>query len=154
METKTIKEELNDLIIIDFETKGNVVRFYLGDPAVNDYWGDDWNDTPYEHNAGPVYDEYVINTVDIAFPFTCTVLEPKDDWHNQGNSNYSKEDMKKRIVPCILIVKDDDDYHHYDEFNYYLGDANTVKIYFGDKISSLNNMERMFITRQIDTIIL
>lgn len=37
--------------IIDFERKGNLVRFYLGDDDLAEWWGDDWNDTPYEHNA-------------------------------------------------------------------------------------------------------
>ena len=45
--------------IIDFDKKGNVVRFYLGEDVCNDYWGDDWNDAPYEHNAGTVYNRYV-----------------------------------------------------------------------------------------------
>lgn len=43
--------------IIDFERKGNLVRFYLGDDDLEEWYGDDWNDTPYEHNAGQVYDE-------------------------------------------------------------------------------------------------
>ena len=55
--------------IIDFSKKGNVVRFYLGEDNCKDYWGDDWNDFPYEHNAGCVYDEYIAGIVDIAFPF-------------------------------------------------------------------------------------
>ena len=53
--------------IIDFERKGNVVRFYIGDTNAN-YHGDDWNDRPYEHNAGTVYDRYIDHYVDIAFP--------------------------------------------------------------------------------------
>ena len=42
--------------ILDFELKGNVIKFYLGN--CNDWWGDDWDDRPYEHNAGKVYDQY------------------------------------------------------------------------------------------------
>lgn len=42
--------------IIDFERKGNLVRFYLGDDDLHDWSGDDWNDTPYEYNAGQVYE--------------------------------------------------------------------------------------------------
>ena len=71
--------------IIDFEVKGNVVRFYLGNKTdewgwtnknykdrngntpdwlkPNDtYYGDDWDDVPYEHNAGLVYDKFVKGT--------------------------------------------------------------------------------------------
>lgn len=35
--------------IIDFERNGNIVRFYLGDVNnSNGYYGDDWDDVPYE----------------------------------------------------------------------------------------------------------
>lgn len=40
--------------IIDMEKKGNVVRFYLGENGKQ--WGDDWNDAPYDCNAGTVYE--------------------------------------------------------------------------------------------------
>ena len=42
--------------IIDFEIKGNQVKFYLGSDNCDNYWGDDWDDKPYEHNAGEPYD--------------------------------------------------------------------------------------------------
>ena len=76
--------------IIDFEKKGNVVRFYLGEQTENwgwtnpeykdytgktptwlkpsdRYYGDDWDDKPYEHNAGTVYGEFIKGYKDIAF---------------------------------------------------------------------------------------
>ena len=76
--------------IIDFEKKGNIVRFYLGEktedwgwtnPEYKDYtgetpswlkpkdtyYGDDWDDAPYEHNAGQVYEEFIKGQKDIAF---------------------------------------------------------------------------------------
>ncbi len=119
--------------IIDFERKGNVVRFYLGNDDCEDYHGDDWNDIPYEHNAGKVYQEYVVGYRDIAFPFEFVVLEPKDPgWSN--NSRWCKNDMKARKVPCIIAVKNPDDWHD-DEFDYYLGDDNAIKLYFGDKMA-------------------
>lgn len=91
--------------IIDFGKKGNVVRFYLGADDCNDYYGDDWDDTPYEHNAGPVYDEFVEDYVDVVFPFGWSVMEPQDDWHYRGNSPYCKDDMKERMCPCVIAVK-------------------------------------------------
>lgn len=119
--------------IIDFCKKGNVVRFYLGADDCNDYWGDDWDDSPYEHNAGTVYEEYVSGTADIAFPFDFTVCEPSEDWHNDGNSRYCKEDFKKRKAPCIVAKIKDDDYLFWE--NCYLdmiADDSTIKFYFGD----------------------
>ena len=58
----------------DFEKRGNVVRFYLVEDDCNDYWGDDWDDAPYEHNAGKIYEEYVKKAIDIAFPLDYAVL--------------------------------------------------------------------------------
>lgn len=119
--------------IIDFEKKGNVVRFYLGKDDCEDYHGDDWDDRPYDCNAGTVYDEYITGHRDIAFPFNFTVLEPKDEWCT--NCEWCKDDMKARKVPCIVAVKTDDCLVH--EFSHYLGadHENVIKFYFGDKMA-------------------
>lgn len=111
--------------IIDFKKKGNVVRFYLGEKTpdwgwVNPdyikggktpdwlkpedgYWGDDWDDRPYEHNAGQVYEEFIKGYKDVAFDFDDFVLEPADGAWDR-NSRWSKEDMIARKVPCIIAV--------------------------------------------------
>lgn len=119
--------------IIDFERKGNMVRFYLGEDDCNDYWGDDWNDTPYEYNAGTVYDSFVKDTVDIVFPFDWLVLEPGNE--DYGNSGYCKEDMIRRIVPCIIVVPTELTKNSwYTDFNYWVGASDVIKFYFGDKL--------------------
>lgn len=114
--------------IIDFEKKGNVVRFYLGEDGYESYTGDDWNDVPYECNAGKVYPEYVAGYREIVFPFDATVLEPHD---GAFNSRWCKDDMKARKTPCIL-VSFSDDWH--DDFDHFVGDDNVLKYYFGDKM--------------------
>lgn len=125
--------------VIDFERKGNVVRFYLGADDCNDYWGDDWNDAPYEHNAGQVYDRYVTGVKDIAFPFDSLVLEPSNDWCY--NSRYSKEDMKNRRVPCLIVVPAEvvGDYSYREQFKDWIGSDGIKKFYFGDPEEVLNN---------------
>ena len=125
--------------IIDFERKGNVVRFYLGADDCSDYWGDDWNDAPYDCNAGTVYDQYVTGVKDIAFPFDSLVLEPSSEW--EGDSRYhSKEDMKKRVVPCIIVVpKNVHDDGWGDRFSDWIGADGIKKIYFGDPEEVLDN---------------
>jgi rRNA maturation protein Rpf1 len=40
-----------EMHIIDFERKGQQVKFYLGDYKLSNYYGDD---RPYKHNAGKV----------------------------------------------------------------------------------------------------
>lgn len=120
--------------IIDFKKKGNLVRFYLGDDSQDNWYGDDWNDRPYEHNAGSVYDQFIRGYCDIVFPFSLIVAEPSEDWHNDGNSEWSKDDMKARRVPCIVAVPSDN-YWGDREFNGFIADDRAIKFYFGDKMA-------------------
>lgn len=62
--------------IIDFERKGNLVRFYLGKDKVSDYTGDGWRKRPYCDEAGLVSEKYVSGLAEIVFPFDSLVLEP------------------------------------------------------------------------------
>ena len=123
--------------IIDYEKRGNVIRFYCGKDNCDDYWGDDWNDRPYEHNAERVYSEYIEEYIDVAVDMDYHVMEPADDWRYNNNTPFSKEDMKKRSVPCIIVVPEDDSYVS-EEFNRYAVSDNVDKIYFGDSIEKLN----------------
>lgn len=122
--------------IIDFEKKGNIVRFYLGNDNDNDFWGDDWDDKPYEHNAGGVCDQYRVGHIDIAFAFDDIVMEPADSAWN-GNSKWSKEDMKNRKVPCICVLEEKFkiEYEDFDSFNDISNNDKSIRIYFGDKIN-------------------
>ena len=88
--------------VIDWEREGHVVRFLLGDRRKTDYWGDDWDDAPYEYNAERVYQEYIRGEMQMVFPFNWDVLEPSD--RETWNSPWSKEDMKAGRVPCLLAV--------------------------------------------------
>lgn len=117
--------------IIDFEKRGNLVRFYLGKDDLDNWYGDDWNDRPYEYNAGIVYPEFESGYCDIVFPFNKIVAEPRNDYRNHGNSDWCKDDMRERKVPCIVVVNRDD-YWGEDEFSRFVADANAVKYYFGD----------------------
>ena len=119
--------------IIDFEKRGNVVRFYLGADDCEDYWGDDWDDTPYEHNAGRVYDEFVTGTRDIAFPVDYVVLEPKEDNHFRYNSPFCKDNFKGREAPCIVAMKiPEDQWAFNDDFMNVSMNDKAVRFYYGD----------------------
>lgn len=123
--------------IIDYEKKGNVVRFYLGDDNDREYWGDDWDDAPYDCNAEVVYDEYVKGYVDVAFPFDSLVLEPCD---GVLNTSFTKEDMKNRRVPCIIVVSKDKRGDSWkDGFSDWVGAKDIKKFYFGDKMDCYEN---------------
>lgn len=119
--------------IIDFQKKGNVVRFYLGDDNLSDWHGDDWNDYPYEHNAGTVYDEYVSGHRDIAFPFDSFVIEPCE---GVFNSDWCKDDMVARRVPCIIVVPKEiaETSWYENDFKHWASADGIQRFYFGDKM--------------------
>lgn len=119
--------------IIDFELKGNQVKFYVGSDYCDDYYGDDWNDIPYEHNAGKVYDEFILGYFVKTFDFDDVVLEPCD---GHSNSRYSKDNMKHRDVPCICVLpaKYKGEYTWYYEFEDISNKEETIKYYLGDKV--------------------
>lgn len=120
--------------LIDFSIRGNVVRIYLGDPECDDYWGDDWDDTPYEHNAGEVYPEYVKAHIDYAFPYNFIVSEPCD---GHCNSPWSKSDMKKQMVPMFVVLPCNDDTYdyRYDYFDNVIQNAAALRVYMGDVLT-------------------
>lgn len=144
--------------IIDFAKKGNVVRFYLGEKTEgwgwankdykdisgktpdwlqpsDKYYGDDWDDTPYECNAGSVYDEFVKGHKDVSFPFDDLVLEPCD---GEYNSPYCKDDFAARKTPCIIVVPAElaEESPWNGDFRYWVGNARVKKYYFGDEMEA------------------
>ena len=147
--------------IIDFEVRGATARFYLGskedeygylkkdaylgyleaglaekwvDNLKATYTGDDWDDKPYEDNAGKVYNDYIKGVREIYFPFDAVILEPT---YGKRACAYSKEDFKNRVVPCLIYITDED--YYLDNFaNTYKEwaadkDPRVVKFYFGDE---------------------
>lgn len=126
--------------IIDFEKKGNVVRFYLGEDKGSKWHGDDWDDYPYEHNAGLVYYEYISGAIDVAFPYDCEVLEPCD---GSDDSGYCKNDMVARVVPCLIIIPPElsGGWYGFRNFKKWVGADDIIKIYLGDDESVLDQFE-------------
>ena len=118
--------------ILDWEKKGNVVKLYLGVGTLEEWSGDDWDDVPYEHNAERVDDEYVMATNEFVVPFDYSVLEPSEEWTFNGNSKFSKDDLKARKVPCLVIFKNEPLDKSYFEA---CADEKSLKIYMGDLIS-------------------
>ena len=118
--------------IIDYDLKGNVVRFYLGKTTVHDYHGDDWNDILNESGCYPVYREYVSGTADIAFPFNALVLDPCSSEFSYGH-RYTKDDMKNRMVPCVIVIPPDIAKTSSEEsFSYWAGCKEALRFYFED----------------------
>ena len=118
--------------IIDFERKGNVVRFYLGKDKVTDYDGEGWEKYPYDR-AERVDEKHIIGSADIAFPFDAMVLEPDC---GEERCSYSKVDMKTGLVPCIIVVPPNIvNGSQHTQFSYWANGRGTMKFYFGDKMN-------------------
>ena len=125
------------MVVCDFAKKGNVVRLFLcEDSDFDKVWGDDWDDAPYEHNAGEADCEFVTSYLDLYFKYDVTVREPADDCIN---SSYAKEDFKHRYAPCIVAnLPQDEDSWWWEDCSYSrlvcLSDNTPylIKIYFGD----------------------
>ena len=113
--------------IIDFERKGNVIRFYLGKNGKQ--WGDDWNDIPYEHNAGRVSDEFVKGYCDVVINFDYEVLEA---CYGYNNSPYSKEMMRDREMYALFLSIEDDEKKEYNP---------STCICFGDEIKDILKLD-------------
>ena len=140
------QKEKKDMKIIDFEKKGNTVRFALANRD-DDYWGDDWDDSPYEDNAGPVYERFVDGYADFGFGFSVSVLEPSQAY----SGSYSKQDMKEKKIPCLIIASKRSLIYsglpewEWDDFSSCLNSniPNVIKIYFGDSIRKVESQLKL-----------
>lgn len=71
-------------------------------------WGDDWNDTPYEHNSGIPYDHGndIKDKVDIlVIPFYVPENYSRFPNHGTINSTFSVKDINDGAIPWIFIRK-------------------------------------------------
>ncbi|MHA1343586.1 MAG: hypothetical protein ACTSQG_06350 [Promethearchaeota archaeon] len=116
-----------DLLLLDYERKGNVLKLYFGHDK--ECWGDDWDDIPYEHNAGLVYEQFVIKTEELYIPFKYRIVEPSEFY---DNSPFCKADFKKREVPLFVIIEDSKCYETFEE---YVKDG--ISIYMFDTIDRI-----------------
>jgi hypothetical protein len=132
---KPIDFDLSHCKIIDWQRKGNTIRFYMGNENLRTWTGDDFNDAPYEYNAETVYDKYVDGILNCSFDFDDDVYEPADI---PGGSWYSKDDLIARKAP-ILVVSPHELHNH--DFNQALADEKTLKVYMGDRIAWKEELE-------------
>lgn len=104
------------------EWSGEPITLYFTElDDISKQWGDDWNDRPYEHNAGEPYEyDYSqpeqgvengrgiypkIDIYKIMVAGGYDILTPRT---NMTNSPYSVEDINKGTVPW-LTIKDRND---------------------------------------------
>ena len=64
-------------------------------PSIEDEWGDDWNDAPYEHNAGEPYHQ------------VCTLLirgDYKTPRCGHYNSPWSVQQINQQKIPWVTAM--------------------------------------------------
>lgn len=112
--------------LIDYELFGNVVRFYVGIEDLTDWYGDDWNDKPFEENAGSVYDEYVTGYIDVAWNGDFVVSEP-------AGLYFSKDDMKSRKIPMVAVAPILSDTYRWEyDYKTVISSPDVARFYMGD----------------------
>ena len=100
--------------VLDLERKGNLIRFFLGSDDLQRWYGDDWDDYPYELNAGPVYENFVKMKIDVVLPYetaiidACEVSYTKELYnYNLYTEEYCKLDYINSDKPFIWFIPDD-----------------------------------------------
>jgi hypothetical protein len=74
---------------------------YFTTQPLKQQWGDDWNDAPYEHNAGDPYAYSAHDEIHRRY-YEGWFQTPADDaWH--GNSRYSVETINAGGVPWLRL---------------------------------------------------
>ena len=64
-----------------------------------DQWGDDWNDSPYECNAGVPYEEEGFELLRVGFYSNNIYSEPCSYFYN---NNFTVEKINKKFVPWLI----------------------------------------------------
>lgn len=86
---------------------------YFTNQPLKDQWGDDWDDAPYEHNAGEPYEYGVYDDKSKRQPFTITKvaytghLEAPEEYSGP-NSRYSVEMINAGAVAWLVSPSWDD----------------------------------------------
>lgn len=137
--------------IIDYDKKGNVIRFYLGENkgewGEDDYWGDDWDDRGCTDR---VYKEFIKGWIDVAFTYDYYVLDAINDWTWNNDSPFSKKDLKNRKSPCIIVYQAEPDEYVSGEFAQHALDANAIKFYFNDPVEKVEQCKNLTVLERWD----
>ena len=122
--------------IVDAQIKGNVVRFYLtsAPEILEDVWGDDWDDWPYEDNCGTVYSQYYDAIADVAFSLDYCVSEPAD---NCNGSHLTRENFKDGVAPFVVVAPIGQYYSN--DYLDCIGHKDAIKFYFGQTLDLEND---------------
>ena len=92
-----------DLKLCFVESLGwDIAALYYSNKDAKDVWGDDWNDRPYEHNAGEPYMNDGDTFEKIIIDVGSQMQLPEDGYLN---SPYSVEDINSGAIAWIRIIE-------------------------------------------------
>ena len=74
---------------------------YFTNKELSVQWGDDWNDHPYEHNAGEPYSDSPEQIK--KFMFYGNFAMPHEKY--QYNSPYSVQEINQKVVPWLWKIQ-------------------------------------------------
>lgn len=78
-------------------------RAYFTTQELSKQWGDDWNDAPYEHNAGSPYGPREGESWEVRYVFFDGDFDAPCEWHH--NSPYSVDDINAGQTPWLSPPK-------------------------------------------------
>lgn len=73
---------------------------FFTDQPIDKQWGDDWDDAPYQHNAGNPYTHDGQRVIRVAFEAD---LDTPHEW--ELNGPYSVQDINKGVVPWLVTSR-------------------------------------------------
>lgn len=100
-------DEDENLKLVDIEVFQDYAILYLGKLDMNDYYGDDWNDAPYDCNAGLVYSEFIEKIITVKMPEDL-YIESFEEYFDVLNMRITRNDQKWGIYPVAILEKTDE----------------------------------------------
>lgn len=92
----------------DFELNEKEFMAYFTPASMDEQWGDDWDDAPYEHNAGTPYDDIWVDKVrteieilQVPFAVKSYNFRLPNDFGYGGNSPFAVADINHGAVAWI-----------------------------------------------------
>lgn len=92
----------------DFVLNEKELMAYFTPASLDEQWGDDWDDAPYEHNAGIPYDETWVNKerkeieiLQVPFVVKSYNFSLPNDFAYSGNSPFAVDDINHGAVAWI-----------------------------------------------------
>ena len=89
--------------------EGNQYYAYFTEVDLSEQWGDDWDDSPYEHNAGEPYDvtwkgKEKIEHIILVIPFEAgdKWIRLPEDYGFGGNSPWCVKNIDQGLIPWIF----------------------------------------------------